>query len=53
MRCGAVLGEERIGKDPPQTVVCLLPKGHEGPHADWTAWLGVENPDFSQAGASK
>lgn len=54
-RCGVIVGHERIGggDGPMQPVECLLPKGHDGPHADWTAWLGVEKPDFSTPGGSR
>jgi hypothetical protein len=50
-RCGQNVGRERIGDEPWQLVECLLPEGHKGPHADWTAWLGIERPDFSAPGA--
>jgi hypothetical protein len=53
-RCNVKTGEERFGSDDYfKPVYCLLPKGHDGPHADWTAWLGVNNPDFSSPGASR
>ncbi len=52
-RCGAILGRERIGKEEWHAVHCLLPRGHDGPHADWTAWIGIVNPDFSKPGASR
>ena len=54
-RCGADLGKEAFGDyDPPrwQRVECLLNEGHDGPHADWTAWIGVARPDFSRPGGS-
>ena len=48
--CDVVTGYEGFGDDEPmRPVFCLLPPGHDGPHADWTAWIGVPNPDFSIA----
>jgi hypothetical protein len=55
-RCGAVVAHERIGGwfgDPMEPVRCLLPRDHDGPHADWTAWFGVDEPDFSAPGATR
>ena len=52
--CNAVVARERLGgEDSWRTSCCLLPHGHDGPHADWTAWLGVKEPDFSSPGASR
>jgi len=51
--CDVVTGYESFGdEEPRRPVVCLLPPGHDGPHADWTAWIGVAQPDFEKAGAS-
>jgi hypothetical protein len=53
-RCNVIVGQERFDEDEPWTPVhCLLPAKHEGPHADWSAWLGVKEPDFSESGKSK
>jgi hypothetical protein len=51
-RCGAITGYEVITDEPVRPVECLRPKGHEGEHADWTAWFGVPDPDFSRPGES-
>ena len=53
--CGLVLGRERFGgeDEPFVEAKCLLPEGHDGPHADWSAWLGVKDPDFAAPGKSK
>lgn len=57
-RCNANLGSERICDGPWHEIFCLLDEGHETAeppipdHADWTAWIGVRNPDFSKPGAS-
>ena len=54
MSCGVVTGRFRTDEDEPwREDYCLLPKEHDGPHADWTAWLGVKEPDFSAPGKSK
>lgn len=52
-RCNVIVGYEQFNDSLTKTAVyCLLPAGHNGNHADWTAWLGVKNPDFSRPGAS-
>jgi len=51
-RCNRFLGMEKIADGEFQPYYCLLPKGHSGPCADWTAWLGVPHPDFTTPGVS-